>query len=148
MPLLLHTLLAGALLTPAASTTGGEPLQVAFEAARTDPALRGRRVRIDACIAIPLITNPTESDNAVVLYPCGAALDDSLADAAIVGRITSREVAAPFSEADVSFLGEVRATFIGTLSREGSEAEGGAYTVLAVERVLSPTQFSPPPERG
>lgn len=145
-----RTVLACALLGAAtpSSASAAAPVDVAFETAREDAALVGRRVRIDACIAIPLTDAPGESDDAVLLYPCGAALDGSLADAAIVGRIASREVVRPFAEADVSFLGQVRATFIGRLGREGSDAEGGAYPVLAIEQVVAPTQFAPPPGEG
>ncbi|GAB2503750.1 hypothetical protein [Lysobacter humi (ex Lee et al. 2017)] len=141
-------LLAGALLAPTTPGPAAEPLEVGLQTAREDLALQGRRVRIDACIAIPLIDNPSESDNAVVLYPCGAALDASLPDAAILGRIGSREVVSPFADAGVSFLGQVRATFVGTLSREGDDEPGGAYAVLAIEQVLAPSQFAPPPDEG
>lgn len=118
-----------------------EPKLVSFPATRSDPSLVGKKIRLDACIAIPLSANPQESDDAVILYPCGHKLDESLIEVVIIGKITPREVVKPFADAGISFTGEVRATFLGTLEKIEEGTDGSvAYYVLNIERVANPSE--------
>ena len=145
MSAFIRSLLPIALLACAEPVAAREPIDTSFDAIHRDPSLVGKRIRLDACIGVPVSSNPTDEE-IVVLYPCGASQDESMAEIALVGRLASPKVAQPFKDADVSFLGEVRATLVGVLSREGVDTPGGPYHVLTIERAIAPTQFAPPPE--
>lgn len=134
----LHTALLIAASLGLASTAAAAPKTTTLEALRTDAALVGTKVRVKACILVPMTDTTTDE---VVLYPCGASLDEAVKDTAVVGKISSTDVAAPFKKAHITFQGEVSATFAGTLTRaEGDAQPGEPNVVLVIEQVIAPSE--------
>lgn len=117
----------------------GKPLQTSLQAIHADPALLGRKLSLDACMAIPLSANPTSQKDEVVLYPCGTRTSEQMLKSGILGKLASRHVAKPFNDAGISFDGEVGATFVGTLSKVEAGVDGpDAYFVLTIEQAIAP----------
>lgn len=116
-----------------------KPPQASFPAIHSDSSLLGRKIRLEACMSLPLSANPTSPNDQVLLYPCGLRTHEAMLKNAIMGKITSERVVKPFNDAGITFEGEVGATFLGTLSKVEAGVDGDdAYFVLAIDKVISP----------
>jgi len=127
-----------------AASTGAwskQPRSIEPAAIAKDPSLIGKRVTLRACIGIPLSDNPDGGEEFVLLYPCGAKLDEGPPEGLIAGTFTSDDVIHPFADAKITFEGEVQADFTGRLARrQVDERDREKYFVLTIDRVANPTE--------
>jgi len=99
----------------------------------------GKVIRVHACMLIPF--DPEGDDEFVMLYSCGANLDETPPEGAIVGTFASHDVGQPFVDAHITFEGEVQADFTGRLARrQVDERDREKYFVLTIDRVANPTE--------
>ncbi|MBW8824097.1 MAG: hypothetical protein JF567_07710 [Xanthomonadales bacterium] len=94
-----------------------------FAKLHADPRLEGKRVRIHACIAIPM-DDSGPAPSMIVLYPCGLNLssDEEVEKVAIAARPVSEAALAPFRNAGIPLRPEIQADFSGRLTRRQLES--------------------------
>ena len=130
-----------ALLVASAGAWSRQPRSIEPADIAKNPSLIGKRVTLHACIGIPLSDNPDGGEEFVLLYPCGAKLDEGPPEGLIAGTFTSDDVTQPFADAKITFEGEVQADFTGRLARrQVDERDREKYFVLTIDRVANPTE--------
>jgi hypothetical protein len=129
------------LLAVSAGAWGKQPRSIELTDIAKDRSVVGKVIRVRACIGIPLFDNPDGSEEFVLLYPCGAKLDEGPPEGTIAGKFASDEVGQPFADAHITFEGEVQADFTGRLAhRQVDDRDPEKYFVLTIERVANPSE--------
>jgi len=118
-----------------------QPRSIELTDIAKDRSVVGKVIRVHACIGIPLFDNPDGSEEFVLLYPCGAKLDEGPPAGTIAARFASDEVGQPFVDANIRFDGEVQADFTGTLARRQiDERDPEKYFILTIDKVANPSE--------
>ena len=132
------------LLATAAWSGESQPRMVDFAKAHADSTLVGKRIRIHACIAIPMSDTDSGPRDMIVLYPCAAKLssDEEVEKTAIAARPASEAALASLRDAGVPLVPEIQADVSGRLTRQQLEAKDPRkYLLLEYDDVSNLTRY-------
>lgn len=109
-----------------------------------DRTLIGKVITVRSCMGIPMRADTDTSEEFVALYPCNRVIDESLTEV-VFGKIDSADIAQPFVDANISFEGNVEATFTDRLAERPVEnGDAKKYLVLTIEKVSNPVEKAEP----
>ena len=104
---------------------------VTLEQLHGQAALIGQEVELVSCAGIPLSDAPHEED-VIIIYPCGAKLDEDVSKTAALGRVSAQTVFKPSKDWAIGDSPAFKGQFRGVLKRE-IVGDGDEEEVLVIE---------------
>jgi hypothetical protein len=105
-----------------------------------DEALIGKLVRVRACIGIPLST-VVDEEEFVLLFPCDAPRDESLAEVQVFAQGASEQVFQPMTGTRVDIENDIEAVFTGRVSRRRLDDEDlNEYPFVTIHSISKPRE--------
>jgi hypothetical protein len=128
-------------LVGCATTTPSDetPRRIEFSQIK-DEALIGKLVRVRACIGIPLST-VVDEEEFVLLFPCDAPRDESLAEVLVLAQGASEQVFQPMTGARVDIENDIEAVLTGRVSRRRLDDEDlTEYPFVTIHSISKPRE--------
>jgi hypothetical protein len=104
---------------------------VTLEQLHGQAALIGQEVELVSCASIPVSDAPDVQD-VMLIYPCGAKLDEDVSKTAALGRVSAQTVFKPSKDWAMGDSPAFKGRFRGVLKRE-AVGDGDPEEVLVIE---------------
>lgn len=114
-----------------AATRSPQSKTVSLEQLHSQAALMGHEVDVVSCAGIP-VSDATDQQNLIVIYPCGTELSEDAIETAVLGRLTAKTVLKPFKEWAIGDSPAFKGRFRGILKREAIDPDD-KEKVLVIE---------------
>ncbi len=114
-----------------AATQPPQSRTVSLEQLHGQLALIGKKVDVVSCAGIP-VSDATDLQNLIIIYPCGTELPEDVIATAVLGRLSGQTVLKPSKEWAIGDSAVFKGRFRGTLRREAVDPDD-EEKVLVIE---------------
>ena len=114
-----------------AATRPPQSKAVSLEQLHSQAALIGHEVDVVSCAGIP-VSDATDQQDLIVIYPCGTELSEDAIKTAVLGRLSAQTVLKPSKEWAIGDSPAFKGRFRGILKREAIDPDD-KEKVLVIE---------------
>lgn len=108
-----------------------QSMTVSLEQLHSQAALIGQEVEVVGCAGIP-VSDATDQQDLIVIYPCGTELSEDAIKTAVLGRLSAQTVLKPSKEWAIGDSPAFKGRFRGTLKRDAIDPDD-KEKVLVIE---------------